>query len=146
MWSRSKTETTIWQEQAETDQNQQHVSNSYTEWIKTGQGEDTAGESRIKKRRKSVEARWKKVATLRQTLRHGHNNSRQRAGRVNLSLTPLASCTTLRFSQITTSASQMLFCFIALLWFYETAVTDVIVHQGAKHYTEMITSQIVYCW
>lgn len=46
---------------------------------------------------------------------------------------------TLLFSQITRSASQILFCFTVLLYFYEMAVTDVIDHQGAKHYTEMIT-------
>lgn len=41
------------------------------------------------------------------------HNSRQRAERVNLSLTPLVSCTrTLIFTQITTSASQILFCII----------------------------------
>lgn len=56
--------------ESETDKNQQHTSDSYKQWNKTGHGKDTAVERRGKKSNEGKVLRqvgWKKVATLRQT-------------------------------------------------------------------------------
>lgn len=153
----SITETIVWwRAESETDKNQQNMSDCRKQWNKTGHGKDTAAERRTRrrrkkekkrKRRKSVEAsQMKKVATLRQNTQTRAHNSRQRAERVNLSLTPLASCTrTLFFSPPNNyfCLSNTLLFHCLLLYFHEKPVTDVIAYQRAKHYIEMITLQSI---
>lgn len=78
------------------------------------------------------------------------HNSRQRTCRESQSVfAPLASCTLiLSFTQIDTSASQTLFYHCLLLYFHEKPACHWCdsLYERAKHYTQMIMLQWVYCW
>lgn len=104
-----------------------------------------------KQRGKSVEASQMKKGGNAEANTRTHN-SRHRAERVNLSLTPLASCTRTLFffffvTQITTSASQILFCSLSPIIFPWKAChwCDSPSTSTALHSNDNFTASL-HCW